>query len=214
MREERRAAARRLPRRPFRAGQRTSACRAQQSAELAVAEVKAHLEAADLVPLEKQHGDTSRPPARRAAGLSHRSCMAKTGDDKGILGYKMPSGNGSSGGHASGRGAPLEPTRPTGQVRFGRRRHEAETPRPCAASASLCRRRRAAESACFRASVGVALARPSRREGRFSPDEADRRGRPSPSGPVVETFSASRSSRSSADRGVLWTGIEPVTPRL
>ena len=47
---------------PVRAG-------AEQSAELTVAEVKAHLEAADRVPLEKQHGDTSRPPhnVRRAS---------------------------------------------------------------------------------------------------------------------------------------------------
>ena len=48
---------------------------------------------------------------------------------KEVVGYETPSGNGSSGGHASGRGAPLEPTRPTGQGRFGRRPHEAEASR-------------------------------------------------------------------------------------
>ncbi len=42
---------------------------------------------------------------------------------------------------------------------------------------------------------------------------ADRPGRPSPTGPVVETLKASRSSRSSVDRGGLWTGVEPATPR-
>jgi hypothetical protein len=120
----------------------------------------------------------------------------------------MPSGNGSSGGHASGRGAPLEPTRPTSQVRFGSRVHEAETPR------HACRRRRAAESACFRASVRVAPARPSRRGGRTSPDEGQPTRPPVPLGPSGrDVFSVPEQSVFSRLR-VRWTGVEPVTPRL
>ena len=41
----------------------------------------------------------------------------------------MPSGNGSSGGHAWERGATLEPTWLTDQARFGRQLREAETSR-------------------------------------------------------------------------------------
>ena len=89
---------------PVRAG-------AQQPAKLTVAEVKAHLEAADLVPLEKEHGDTSRPPddARRASLMGH---ACEKGLIKGTLRCKTPLGNGSSGGHALRRGAALLPTRP------------------------------------------------------------------------------------------------------
>jgi hypothetical protein len=126
----------------------------------------------------------------------------------------MPSGNGPSGGHASGRGTPLLPTRPTGEVRIGRRPHEAETPR----HAPRLRPLAVGEGRRNPRVSGRPLAShpPGRRvaEDASVRTRADRRGRPSPSGPLVETLSASRSSRSSADRGVLWTGVEPVTPRL
>jgi hypothetical protein len=131
-----------------------------------------------------------------------------------LFGCKTPSGNGSSGGHASGRGAPLLPAEPTDQVRFGKRSREAEALRhalPVRSIADGEGRRN------LRASGRpIASHPPGRRVTRDAAVQtrADRRGRPFPSGPLVETFSASRSSRSSADRGVLWTGVEPVTPRF
>ncbi len=86
---------------PVRAG-------AEQSAELAVPEVEAHLETADRVPLEEEHCDTSRPPDNAGRPLFMGRGWEK-GESKRLRGRKTPSGNGSSGGHAPERGAPLEP---------------------------------------------------------------------------------------------------------
>ena len=148
------------------------------------------------------------------SGPLSRVMHRKKGEKKGVVGCETPLGNGSSGGHTSGRGAPLLPTRPAGQVRFGKRPHEAETPghaprlRPLADGEGR-RNPRASGRPFASHPPGRHVAMDASVRTR-----ADRRGRPFPSGPVVETLHASRHSRFSADRGVLWTGVEPVTPRL
>ncbi len=190
---------------PVRAG-------AEQPAELAVAEVEAHLEAADRVPLEEEHRDTSRPPDDAGWPLSW--VLAGTKDSqREFMVEKRRRGTGRPA--VTHRGAEPRLSRPAdgpGPLRqapaWGR------NPTTSAPPAFPCRWRRAAESTCFRAPVRVAPARPSRRGDAPVRTRADRSGRPSPSGSVVETFSASPSSRFSAGCSVLWTGVEPVTPRL
>jgi hypothetical protein len=147
--------------------------------------------------------------------------MIRTNDKvRGLRKQVKPSGNGAAGGHASVRGAPLEPARPTGRGRAAGRRRGAEPHDgdPDGRSFSVGQERRnpraswrpfASPSPGRRISARLTTSE-TRTTRRWPTDPA---GRP-PRAHWSRRFAASRSGRFVAGRGVLWTGFEPATARV